>query len=314
MNAEGEWNGQKRQTTDLLAYLKDEGKWTWDQIGAALDKIASFYENGDLETDMPNSRRIKRIELVLDDMLSNGYTTMDGIEIAPDRGWLEYKKELPGAEAQAIPENAVYGAYEVRYSARANIEFIEDKYYERLIDDFENQKKGSYIKVGRVMPGSVLAKVGLPSAELFFDNAKIVRVLSEHGDHISKEILKKLPDILRRPVVISEDARPGNINVFGDVWIGNSPVLVGIVVNYDRSGRNVINKVRTVHARRNAADKITDSSVLYLGEDKKRTRNWFQALGTHLPLGGTKYRYIRSIPQPASDFNPEIKNSTRGKY
>ena len=118
MNAEGEWNGQKRQTTDLLAYLKDEGKWTWDQIGAALDKIASFYENGDLETDMPNSRRIKRIELVLDDMLSNGYTTMDGIEIAPDRGWLEYKKELPGAKAQAIPENAVYGAYEVRFSIR----------------------------------------------------------------------------------------------------------------------------------------------------------------------------------------------------
>ena len=61
---------------------------------------------------MPNSRRIKRIELALDEMLSEGYTTMDGVEIAPDRGWLEYKKELPGAEAEAIPENAVYGAIE----------------------------------------------------------------------------------------------------------------------------------------------------------------------------------------------------------
>lgn len=104
-------------------------------------------------------------------------------------------------------------------------------------------------------------------------------------------------DQFHRHLVQEYDGDSGR-TVFGDLFIGKSPVLVGIVVTYDRSGMNVINKIRTVHARRDAASKITEESVLYLDENKKRTQDWFQALGTNLPLGGTKYGFIRSIAQP----------------
>ena len=187
------------------------------------------------------------------------------------------------------------GDGDVQYSLRDGIEFMEDKYYARLIDRFEEQHPGGYTKVGRVVADSILNKVGLPEADLFFDNSKIARVLDEHSDHLEKEILKKIPEILRNPVVIAEDSRENNINVFGDVWVGNSPILVGVVITTDRTGKNTISKVRTVHARKDAAQKISDGNVLYLDSNKKRTRGWFQALGTHLPLGGTRFGFIRSI-------------------
>ena len=39
-----------------------------------------------------------------------------------------------------------------------------------------------------------------------------------------------------------------------------------------------------------------DENILYLNENKKRTRNWFQVCGISVPLNGTSFGFIRSIP------------------
>ncbi|MDO4389233.1 MAG: hypothetical protein Q4C31_09315, partial [Eubacteriales bacterium] len=187
------------------------------------------------------------------------------------------------------------GDGDVQYSLRDGIEFMEDKYYARLLDNLDAQNNNGYIRVGSVKSGSVLSKVGLPATNLYFDVSKIEKALSAHGDHIDIDILKGIPSILRNPTVISEANVANTVNVFGEMQIGNSPIMVGIVVTPDRSGKNVINKVRTVHARRDIGNVITDSNVLYLSPDKKRTRTWFQARGNVVPLGGTRFGFIRSI-------------------
>ena len=46
---------------------------------------------------------------------------------------------------------------------------------------------------------------------------------------------------------------------------------------------------------------------MYLDTNKKRVRDWFQTSDTHLPLGGTKFGLIRSIPRA----NNNVKYSTR---
>ena len=64
-----------------------------------------------------------------------------------------------------------------------------------------------------------------------------------------------------------------------------------------RSGQNAITNIRTVHARSDFAKQITDESMRYLNEDKKRTRKWFQVCGNlNVPLEGTKFGFIYSIP------------------
>ena len=190
---------------------------------------------------------------------------------------------------------------EVKYQARRGIEFAEDKYFGQLIDRIGNAKDGSYIKVGKIQPESILNKVGVPANDLYFDVSKIRKQLEDHNDHVDAEILKSIPDILRDPVVIAEANVKNTVNVFGNMWVSESPVMVGIVVTRGRDGQNVINKVRTIHARRDYMNKITNESVLYLDTNKKRTLEWFQARGNDVPLGGTKFGFIRSISQRDTD-------------
>ena len=56
---------------------------------------------------------------------------------------------------------------------------------------------------------------------------------------------------------------------------------------------------------------ITDDSVLYLDENKKRTRQWFQACGIQVPLGETKFGFIRSISQKADSVKDNTPNSPK---
>lgn len=125
MNAEGEWRGQKRITTPVLAELMDKGGWSWDRLKSGLTKISDAFDAGDLENKLPNNVLIKRLELVLDEMLTDGYTTLDGTRINPDTGYLAYKAALPGAAKQATPEAAAdgvdFGEY-VQFSMRNPVE------------------------------------------------------------------------------------------------------------------------------------------------------------------------------------------------
>ena len=115
---------------------------------------------------------------------------------------------------------------------------------------------------------------------------------------MSAAVLKQIPRLLSDPVVIAEYSGASNtVNVYGDLRIDNgTPVVVGIVMKLDRSGSNLLSNIRTIHARSDFAKQITDGSVLYLNEDKKRTRAWFQVCGNlNVPLEGTKFGFIRSI-------------------
>lgn len=111
MNEEGTFMGQKRDTTPLLAEMKDSG-YTWQQMSDVFGKMAEVFENGDLEGKVPETAIWKRAELILDRAVTEGYTDMNGIEYRPDAGYMRYKDELPGAKAREIPANAVNDTFE----------------------------------------------------------------------------------------------------------------------------------------------------------------------------------------------------------
>ncbi|MBP3410071.1 MAG: hypothetical protein J6M10_03650 [Clostridia bacterium] len=194
-----------------------------------------------------------------------------------------------------------------KFSSRDGVEFLEDKYYARLIDDIRNANPDGYIHVGRIIKGSVLNQVGMLDAELYFDVKKIQNQLDAHDDHVDEDVLKWIPQILRDPIAIAEANAKDTVNVFSEKQVGDSPVMVAVMIAKNRSGKNVINKVRTIHARRDYMSRLADERILYLNPNKKRTQDWFQARGNVVPLGGTKFGFIRSIAQPA----PSVKFSPR---
>lgn len=196
--------------------------------------------------------------------------------------------------------------------------FKEDKYYQRQLDQWEELRDGTRIKVGIVQENSALNKVGIPANSLYFDVGKIKKALDKHGDHLSATVLKQIPRLLSDPVVIAEYSGASNtVNVYGDLRIDNgTPVVVGIVMKLDRSGSNLISNIRTIHARSDFAKQITDGSVLYLNEDKKRTRAWFQVCGNlNVPLEGTKFGFIRSITYQDTKINRySVKSRSAQSY
>lgn len=90
-------NGYQRNNqifeTPAMRKAMDEGL-TRTQIIDAAQRIIN--DNG-----QENVKAAKTLEIVLDDMLTNGYTAVDGTAVAPNTDYIAAKQQITGAEVQA---------------------------------------------------------------------------------------------------------------------------------------------------------------------------------------------------------------------
>ena len=91
---EGNAVQQAAQTSPHLRQAMDETGLTRDSIIDAAKRIVTDH-------GQENVAAAKRVELILDDMLSNGYTTMTGEQVGPNSGYLNAKQSILGAGEQA---------------------------------------------------------------------------------------------------------------------------------------------------------------------------------------------------------------------
>lgn len=94
--ADIEWTGVKRKTTPEIASLLDGDKFTW----AKLTDIVTAYVNKDMEYISKHRADAKKLELVLDQMLSDGYTSLDGERMDEYPGY----RDFMGYEAKSKTE------------------------------------------------------------------------------------------------------------------------------------------------------------------------------------------------------------------
>lgn len=227
----------------------------------------------------------------------------------------QFSEEEENAGAfESFADEAEQGT--VQYSSRAQDQLEEDKYYTRAIDKWDGKASGGRMKVGSIKENSIYTAVGLPAGELYFDYSKAAAALSKHGDHLTKETLKQIPAMLASPIVITEPINQqvqNTVNVFGEMKGNNGkPIMVSIVMRPNRSGSALVDVIRTVEMRQDTDRLITEESVLYLSENKKRTTDWFQGLGNlSVPFAGTKSGFIRSISYSGGNVNGNIQKSAR---
>lgn len=88
------WNGTRRATTDQIATLKDDQNLSYADIQQAAEAIIQNH-------GQENYAAAKRVELILDDMLTNGWWDMTGYYHEPNQDYIRMKREIPGAY---IPE------------------------------------------------------------------------------------------------------------------------------------------------------------------------------------------------------------------
>lgn len=187
---------------------------------------------------------------------------------------------------------------------------LVDKYYERQIEKWDGKDHGGAFRVGGV--SDPLIAVGIPNVDIWFDQSKAAKQIADK-EEIDKTVLKKIPDVLANPIAISE-SYDNTVMVFGQLFdkFGN-PIVVAVRIN-STSRRNhitVVNKVRSVGSRSHNLDTILDDgTILWLNENKKETKAWFNALGRSTPFGGTKFGLIRKIAQK----QPTVKKSSRNTF
>lgn len=119
---EGNAVQQAAQTSPHLRQAMDETGLSRDAIIDAAQRIIT-------DQGQENVAAAKRVELILDDMLSNGYTTMTGEQVGPNSGYLTAKQSILGAGKQAqgrgledvdvfdTPGDAVAGAVNTPFDA-----------------------------------------------------------------------------------------------------------------------------------------------------------------------------------------------------
>ena len=194
-----------------------------------------------------------------------------------------------------------------QYSPRVSKK-LEDKYYARQIDQWDGKDHGGSFRIGRV--SKPLLDVGIPDVDIWFDQSKAAKQL-ENKAEITKSVLKKIPELLANPIVISE-SYDHTVVVLGKLHDETGkPIVVALRINSinRRNHVTLVNKVRSVGRRWTDLGKILDeSNIVYLGKNKKDTQAWFNALGRSTPFGGTKLGYIRSVTFAPPKINPSNKN------
>lgn len=99
---EGNAVQQAAQTSPHLRQAMDETGLTRDSIIDAAKRIVTDH-------GQENVAAAKRVELILDDMLSHGYTTMTGQQVAPNSGYLTAKQGILGAGETQIRGHGLDG-------------------------------------------------------------------------------------------------------------------------------------------------------------------------------------------------------------
>ncbi len=84
-----EWVGVSRFTSEAIATIKDSTNASYDDIRNALERLIN-------DEGQENTALAKRIELVLDDMLTDGYTTFEGEKIPANEEYNAKKEALIG--------------------------------------------------------------------------------------------------------------------------------------------------------------------------------------------------------------------------
>lgn len=114
--------GQKRMTSALLEEIKDQTGWTWERIGKSLRAFVLAGETGDL---VKNTVTNRTMELYLNEMLTEGYTTLDGVKLTPWGEYVDFVQGIEGAKEHAVRE--VKGAIPFEDYAFADVEEAADE-------------------------------------------------------------------------------------------------------------------------------------------------------------------------------------------
>ena len=326
--------GQKRQTTSLIATYKDSYGWTWSQMEQYLSEFAdAMADNGNLK----NTKTMRRVEMMVDDALTNGYTDLRNRRINPSIDYVEWKAGLDGslqngvekltdmdgvAFLEAVMGEEASGMNSIRDFEGQNEEakYSLNKSFEEQIEELQNGTFPRNDHLYVMDTPQALIEAGLDQLPILMTQKHANSVMQASGtDNVNyhglgKNGMSALPQaIANSALVIRAPGYNDRVIAFTDMKDNNgntiiAPIVLDVRGRWNNATINA-NLLATAYGKNNIKNMLINAvmknEVLYA--DKKRSYELGQSVGVQFPKKLAELASSRSI----RDFAPDVNTSEK---
>ena len=233
-------------------------------------------------------------------------------------------RELALAEAQeklkSLRENTETEATKVDQKVKEDANVSTKSKFETQIDNWDGKTEGFSFVLGKTSEAISNIKIdGKPIGErqVRLDATKVKTILEQH-ENMTKEVIKKLPEVINNPVIIVDSKSvKGRLVLFGEVYdAAGRIVLVALELNpATRSGKSTyvdVIKIASAYGKRNIQNLLNESTIRYIDKNKSRVDNWLKVNRLQLPLPNSQLdSATNSISNPDEKINPSDEKSSK---
>ena len=174
------------------------------------------------------------------------------------------------------------------YNIFDNLFFLINEDFESDYNNWNKIDRSGYFVLAET--STSFESIGLNKQNIVIDKSKLLKIIHKHLE-MNDDIIKKLPGILKNPIMIlKSQSVEGRIVVFGSVFDNdNNPVMVALELNPHENSKSIdkIYKVASAYGKKNI-DSIKNwlsnkNNILFV-DNKKRTIDWLNGLRLQLPV------------------------------
>lgn len=214
------------------------------------------------------------------------------------KGKLTGQQRTQAENAAAALEKAYAAAVKAERKSAENegVRYALKRDFYTRFDAWDGKTREIRFSVGTT--SEALRSIGVKDRQITWSSDSMIHSMKHEG--MTKEILRQVPDILERPIMIMQSRTVSDrITVFGEAKDKNgAPVLAVVEINpKDKNGDIIdLNIINNSYGKDHGLQKFLENSTfLYLDPNKKRTSAWLQGLRLQLPSDPTMYGSIGSI-------------------
>lgn len=278
-----QWTGTNRLTSESVARIRDDIGATYNEIENALQRIID-------DEGQENVALAKKIELVIDDMLSDGYVNFYGESVPPDEKYLVVKEKIDGLEYSKSDSNWIddelflKGEMEAEKKIFSTTDEVENKFSQKVDAWYNGELKGDdHFELGDTP--FVLKVLGAKDLPMVYNMGVMYKMTG--GKHsIYKDVIKELPQAINNPIMIFKSSSVNNAYVLVTELsdkVGDAVVVAVHLNKYQK--RMKINRIASAYGKENIERFIEAETKIgqlkYI--DTKKYQQWSTNRGLQLP-------------------------------
>ena len=232
----------------------------------------------------------------IEEICADAYAGVNGFSYADTVTEQAQNASLEGAQAVRNTVQNENAARTLHTEDEAGGRAMINPNFETEIDLWNGKSERTFL-AGNT--SEALKSIGVDDRNIIWHSAKISKILKKHKS-MTKETIKQIPQILENPIVVLKSQNSDSrLAIFGEIrdQSGNPVTAILELMPTNRGGELLnLNIIASAYGKdSNLAKFITDSEILYLDENKKRTENWLQGLGLRLPSDTTVFGSMGSV-------------------